>query len=72
MTKQAAAVLALGIAGAIITCAFIYAFIELRGPLWIIASLVTACYTLSTLAKLAISRTPEPVASAKEDLSRLS
>jgi 4-hydroxybenzoate polyprenyltransferase len=56
MTKEAAATLALGIAGAIITCAFIAAFCKLEGFLWLVGAVVTPCYTLSKLWEIASNK----------------
>jgi hypothetical protein len=57
MTKQAAAILALGIAGAIITCAFTVASYEFQGLAWAIAAFITAAFTMGKLWECASAPT---------------
>jgi hypothetical protein len=50
MSKQAAATLALGIAGAIITCVFAFMCLKLHAGLWGWASLITGVCTVWKLS----------------------
>jgi hypothetical protein len=53
MSKQAAAVIALGLAGTIITLAFIFVFLELHLVGWAIASLCSGFLTITGLRSCA-------------------
>lgn len=57
MTREAAAVLALGLSGAIITCAFVAACVLSGWALgWAIAAFITAAVTVSRLSSIAFAR----------------
>lgn len=49
MTKQAAAVIGLAIAGAIITALFAYMFVLMKGLMWAFASVILGCCTVTAL-----------------------